>query len=900
MAKMTRGLKESQELNVEWLHRDARPLFTKFADWMHKPANASMAVVMLAAVGFVVPAIGDVMMILALAITAWALSKREGLDLRLPAQSGLIDPNNPMPNGAIGPAKGIFFLGNDMVRGSELWLGNDDCRQHFLVLGTTGAGKTEALIGFVANALSWNSGFLFCDGKADVSLYFKLYALMRYFGREDDLLVINFMTGNRDTSGFRGDFNITSNTLNPFSNGSSDSLTQLVISLMDETGGDGALWKGRASAMFTGVMRALVWLREQNVVDLNVGVIRDYLSLKRIIDLAKPTKYPDMPPHIRHSISSYLTSLPGYKDDKGYNQAQTTLDQHGYLEMQFTKIMGSLADVYGYIFSTPFGEVDMADVVLNRRGLVIMLPALEKADDEIANLGKIVVATLKGMMGNALGSELEGTVQRIVDNRVTNSSSPFPVILDECGYYLVTGMAVMAAQARSLGFAMIFGAQDLQSMKRHNDKEANSIIANTNTKIFMRTEEPNETAKLAIDRGGKGQRSQLKGYQAHVGELTSVSYRDNSEAGVELIDRVDLRDLTGQKEGQMHVTHGDKLIRARSFYADPPSVIDKKTMMLAVNHFIIVEKPSLDEVEFVDRTPDVLEKLLDPAFAVAMAREAEAAKSQIYAKAEALDEIAVAAQGMAEYIDRRPRQPVAEAACVGLFQVTRAVAAATSARPAAAATGASIATPARPAAPPPRPSVKHVSLNEDSTSGGGLSALVESMARQQAPEGDWRTPADLPPELLDEDGFHDEAELAQLAPDPDERPLRRGPLPEIEPRPVTLREIGHGVDVAGKSIAESDELSHDAFLRVMSDAYFDPASTTAAEVEKKFVDATGGSYRPADPTVRPMVDAAAHGSDRLFAETAPEEPLAQPGSDTVYVSDFLASLMSDTRAEEDA
>lgn len=136
---------------------------------------------------------------------------------------------------------------------------------------------------------------------------------------------------------------------------------------------------------------------------------------------------------------------------------------------------------------------------------------------------------------------------------------------------------------------------------------------------------------------------------------------------------------------------------------------------------------------------------------------------------------------------------------------------------------------------------------------------------------------------------HDEAELAQLAPDPDERPLRRGPLPEIEPRPVTLREIGHGVDVAGKSIAESDELSHDAFLRVMSDAYFDPASTTAAEVEKKFVDATGGSYRPADPTVRPMVDAAAHGSDRLFAETAPEEPLAQPGSDTVYVSDFLAS-----------
>lgn len=155
------------------------------------------------------------------------------------------------------------------------------------------------------------------------------------------------MTGNQDLGAAGG--KLISNTLNPFSTGSSDALTQMLVSLMDDVGGDGAMWKGRATAMLTGVIRALVWLRDQNVVDLNVGVIRDTLNLRAIIDLGDKNKNPDMPAHIRKSIRSYLTSLPGFQEDKGYKQAQTTLDQHGYLEMQFTKILGSLADVYGHI-----------------------------------------------------------------------------------------------------------------------------------------------------------------------------------------------------------------------------------------------------------------------------------------------------------------------------------------------------------------------------------------------------------------------------------------------------------------------------------------------------------------------------------------------------------------------
>jgi hypothetical protein len=80
-----------------------------------------------------------------------------------------------------------------------------------------------------------------------------------------------------------------------------------------------------------------------------------------------------------------------------------------------------------------------------------MLPALEKSSDEVANLGKIIVATLKGMMGSTLGNTLEDKWDKVVDARPYNSPSPFIVILDEVGYYCVNGMAIMAAQDAKRG-----------------------------------------------------------------------------------------------------------------------------------------------------------------------------------------------------------------------------------------------------------------------------------------------------------------------------------------------------------------------------------------------------------------------------------------------------------------
>lgn len=611
--KQMRGPQGRQEIRADDLVKDSRPISQKIHDWLKGPQNLATFLLFFAALAFVIPAVADFCLLFSCLFTWFGLRQGEVSPLKLPIQSKMMDVNERHPaTSKPSIAQGIFFLGNELKTAKEVWLTNSDCRQHFLVLGTTGAGKTEALLGFAANAVAWGSGFLFCDGKGDVALFSKVYALCRRFGREDDLLVLNYMTGNQDIGGGGG--KLMSNTLNPFSTGSSDTLTQMVVGLMDDAGGDGAMWKGRAAAMFTGVMRALTWLRDNNYIDLNVSEIRDHLQLKRIIDLADEKKYEEMPQSIRKSIRSYMTSLPGFQEDKGYKQSQTTLDQHGYLEMQFTKILGSLADVYGHIFHTPYGEIDMADVVLNRRILVIMLPALEKSRDEIANLGKIVVATLKGMMGGTLGSEIEGTWDSVVINRPTNSPSPFIVVLDEVGYYMVDGMDLMAAQARSLGFSLIFAGQDINAMKSLNEKVFGSVRGNTNTKIIMRTEDE-ETAELGVKAAGKMWLTRTKNFDGKVSEAGGRSYRDDMKAVAEETDRINPLDLKDQDEGEMHIIHKGWLVRAKSFYANPEGAVNKNNLKLRANYFITVAKPDREEIEKQQKMPEIIAKMVDPEFA---------------------------------------------------------------------------------------------------------------------------------------------------------------------------------------------------------------------------------------------------------------------------------------------
>lgn len=464
--------------------------------------------------------------------------------------------------------------------------------------------NTETLISLAFNTLVQGSGFIYVDGKGDNSLWAKIFSMCRSVGREDDILVLNYMTGGRDVFGPQE--NKLSNTLNPFISGSAAGLTELLVGLMDDAGGDGAMWKGRAISLISGIMMALVWLRDNKGLLLDVDQIRKFLVLEEIQTLSKRK---DMPPHIIEAIESYLVSLPGY-NPKSPKQSETVNDQHGYLHMQFTKILGSLSDTYGYIFRTNLGEIDFFDVVVNRRILVVLLPALEKSIDELGNLGKIVVACLKSMMATGLGDKLEGLVQDVIDTKPTNAPAPYMCILDEYGYYVVKGAAVMPAQARSLGFSMVFAGQDYPAFKKNNNaEEAVSTIGNCNIKIFMKVEDPTDTFDLFKQSVGQALVSKSSGAEYNSSGVLG-GYQDEKRVSTEVRDRGHLLDLKEQREGEAHIIFKSTLVRAKMFYAQPDQV-----KRLQLNHFLKIEPPTKKEIEdFEDSTNELLDHLKDDIF----------------------------------------------------------------------------------------------------------------------------------------------------------------------------------------------------------------------------------------------------------------------------------------------
>lgn len=378
--------------------------------------------------------------------------------------------------------KSIMHFGTD-TKGRPICMDSATLRNHVLVTGSTGSGKTEALVSLMTNAFAWGSGGVYVDGKGDVALYAKMAVIADHFGRRDDLYVLNFMTST-NTSTMHGGF---THRFNPFAKVASDAVTQMIVSLIDDVDGNTAMWKGRMTGMLTGVIRLLCWRRDNKGERLDAAVIRDNLNLHRLIDMAYDAAYADVPDHIRKSIRTYLGSIPGYVAENKYQQSPHTMDHHGYMEMQLTKLFSELCDVYGHIFTAGETDIDMEDIVRNRRFLLVMLPALEKSRDSIADLGKIVAAALKAMASSILSRPIQGTWEDVVSE---NSSAafkqpPFLCIMDEAAYYLVDGFDLMAAQARSLNIAMIFASQDTYALQNSAGK---TIMASTRTKIAMRND----------------------------------------------------------------------------------------------------------------------------------------------------------------------------------------------------------------------------------------------------------------------------------------------------------------------------------------------------------------------------------------------------------------------------
>ncbi|CAM3658117.1 TraM recognition domain-containing protein [Bordetella flabilis] len=561
-----------------------------------------LIVLVILAVGLIaIPLSGELLL-----LAAWAYKRKYvrldhqlfNFPYRVPVLAKLRDGSTP--GGQLGA--GITYIGRDLETKEQVYANNSDLRTHMLVLGTTGSGKTEFLLGLVANALVQNTGFIYTDGKGDPKLQKEIFRLARFFARECDILLINFITSGRDFVEKQADK--VTNNMNMMGNNSSGMLIELIVALLDDSGGGGDMWKGRAISFVAALTRPLVYMRDKGFINLSPEEYLSYFELNVIEELVweHGGKYGELFDTIVAPLRSYLLTLPGYQKAKAKKQETKTLEQHGFIVMQLTRTFNDLTFNYGHIFKTKRGDVDFFDVVVNRRLLGALLPALERAPDSMRMLGKLIVGSIKQMMAGCLGNRVEGQVREIIDSRPTNAPVPFYCILDEYGYYAVIGFAVAPAQARSLGFAVVFAAQDFSSLKKSSAEEADATWENTNIRAVGRLTSglKSETWDRIVGAAGESDEARVSSYERKTDGLAE-RFQQQDNVTVERRGRLDYDDLAQQENGEFTFLIGKKedggkrggvrVIRGMGFYTASDNPREMR-----INDFIPIEPPEPSEL----------------------------------------------------------------------------------------------------------------------------------------------------------------------------------------------------------------------------------------------------------------------------------------------------------------
>lgn len=485
---------------------------------------------------------------------------------------------------------GILYLGSDMDNGgAQIWTSMDLLVRHILLIGTTGSGKTQAILGMIAQLMAQGSGGIFCDGKADITTWFMLYTLARHFGLERQLLVINYLTsGGANTK--------RSNTTNIFEIASADSLSEMTSSMMGggSGGGNDDMWRGRAEALFNVIIRAACEDRDLRGETIVADDLRRRMTLQKLLELPQNTIYSL---RVRDEAQLFLNDLPGYSAWQKATQPQAKeqcmgrmSEQLGFLQMQFTRVLSLLSGTYGYITGTDISEIDWIDVINQRRTVYIMLPALEKSPESLKQLGRMVVTSMRNAMLPIIGGgQLTGLKKILIDGRPIGKRVPYGLFLDEYGSYCVEGFGDVVAQIRSMGVFACFSGQDWASFKKGSEVEADRVNANTSTKIFLKTFDPN-TVKLLVETCGK----KLVSVAGTWGDRPNggrpdmrTGFQSVDALQVQEVDRARIDQLASQDPGMAHIYFGGKLwTKAKMFYPDI-----QQNAQSQVNSFVRMRTP---------------------------------------------------------------------------------------------------------------------------------------------------------------------------------------------------------------------------------------------------------------------------------------------------------------------
>src|SRR5947209_1586658 len=131
-------------------------------------------------------------------------------------------------------------------------------------------------------------------------------------------------------------------------------------------------------------------MRDNKDVLLTVDRIRFAMELRNIVLMAVDRQFPvldldtgtitnipipDIPEAMRYPLRAYLGETGGYDVHQPFNNQKMDEPsrQHSFCVMYFSRAFTQLGVTLGHIFNVEIGDIDMRDVVLNRRILIVNL-----------------------------------------------------------------------------------------------------------------------------------------------------------------------------------------------------------------------------------------------------------------------------------------------------------------------------------------------------------------------------------------------------------------------------------------------------------------------------------------------------------------------------------------------
>lgn len=318
-------------------------------------------------------------------------------------------------------------------------------RMHAQVVGTTNAGKTESVIlPWAISDIREGRGLILIDGKSDRALLDKLAAYCVMHNRIKDFRLLSLV-------------NIAqSSTFNPLVGGSPEEITERVFSAFtfeDEY---------YRNQQYEVLKHVLMLFETAHIAPTFQRLIQVISDPNQLLEISK-TSSNDL-------VKQWVSRFSGLTKDERERRSSGLVSQMGHFATGETALL----------FNEESPLIDMEQVL--REGLIVycQLPVLKTP-----------------MLGKATGKMVLQALQSAVSSRHLNEKKNVPffgVYLDDFTEYLTPGFVSLLNKSRSANIGVTFAHQAQGDLAGLGDDVQNTIMTNSNLKVFMRTNEP-ETAE---------------------------------------------------------------------------------------------------------------------------------------------------------------------------------------------------------------------------------------------------------------------------------------------------------------------------------------------------------------------------------------------------------------------